>query len=114
MADSLTASPTVPQLRSLYAGSYTDEDLLPLQHSSHLTRLRMKDRPQLRSLRGLERLRSLEHLGVYLAPGLDDFAPLGETAELRELHLQLCPPTGQPEPNRWMPRAAIVERCRLR
>ena len=79
-----------PHLESLYAGSYTAEDLLPLQHNSRLQRIRMKDRPQLRSLRGVERLPALDHLGIYLATSLEDFAPLSETTTLRELHLESC------------------------
>jgi hypothetical protein len=78
------------QLESLYVGSYTGEDLLPLRYNGNLKRVRMKDRPRLRSLRGVERLPVLDHLGVYLATSLDDFAPLSETTTLRELHLESC------------------------
>lgn len=77
-------------LESLYAGSYTAEDLTPLQHNSRLKRIRMKDRPRLRSLRGVEQLPALDHLGIYLATSLHDFAPLRETTTLRELHLESC------------------------
>lgn len=77
-------------LESLYAGSYTPEDLTPLQHNSRLKRIRMKDRPRLRSLRGVEQLPALDHLGIYLATSLHDFAPLREATTLRELHLESC------------------------
>ncbi len=79
-----------PQLESLYSGNYAAEDLLPLRHNTGLRRIRMKDRPRLRSLRGVERLPALDHLGIYLATSLDDFEPLGETTTLRELHLESC------------------------
>jgi hypothetical protein len=80
-----------PRLRDLMVRAYDEADLEPLRWNTALTRLRFKDRPRLRHLSGVEVLRSLEHLGVYLAP-LQDLDALGnEDFALRELHVESCP-----------------------
>jgi Leucine-rich repeat (LRR) protein len=79
-----------PQLCDLFILSYDEADLTSLRWNSSLKRLRFKDRPRIRSLNGVELLRSLDHLGVYLAP-LEDIESLGYGAPLlRELHLEAC------------------------
>jgi hypothetical protein len=52
------------ELEQLFVGSYAEADLRPLQRNVLLRRLRMKDRPRLRSLDGIEALTALEHLGT--------------------------------------------------
>ncbi|HUQ64379.1 MAG TPA: hypothetical protein VM121_11540 [Acidimicrobiales bacterium] len=78
-------------LNDLFLLSYSEVDLHPLRWNSGLVRLRLKDRPRLQSLAGLEALQAIEHLGIYLAPlhditALEDLPP----ARLRELHLESC------------------------
>src|SRR5205085_6237240 len=82
----------LPGLTDLFLLSYSETDLGPFGWNSQLVRLRLKDRPRLRALAGLEALRSLEHLGVYLAP-LRDITALRDlpSGRLRELHLESCP-----------------------
>ena len=80
----------VPQLESLYIGGYRADDLTPLRYNPGLTKVRMKDRPALKSLAGLEHLSRLKHLGIYLATGLADFTALGDVKSLTELHLESC------------------------
>lgn len=81
----------LPGLTDLFLLSYSEVDLAPLRWNTRLVRLRLKDRPRLRSLAGLEALQLIEYLGVYLAPlrditALRDLPPTG----LRELHLESC------------------------
>lgn len=66
-------------LKSLFVLAYDPEDLTPLAHLRHLETLRMKDRPALRSLEGVERLPWLDTLEVYAAPVSD----IGALATLR-------------------------------
>jgi hypothetical protein len=79
-----------PQLKDLFVLAYEESDLTSLRWNSSLERLRFKDRPRVRSLTGVEFLRSLKHLAVYSAP-LHDLEPLttGEVA-LLELHVESC------------------------
>jgi hypothetical protein len=81
-----------PGLKDLYLGSYSEPDLGPLRWQSGLLRLRLKDRPRLQTLNGIDSLMSLEHLGIYGAP-LSDITGLGELQgrQLHELHLESCP-----------------------
>jgi hypothetical protein len=80
-----------PHLEDLFVLSYTEVDLSALRWNSSLRRLRFKDRPSLTSLAGIDELRHLQELGVYLAP-LDDLGPLyGLGSALEVLHLESCP-----------------------
>jgi len=78
-------------IEDLYLGSYTEPDLTPIAHLTVLRSLRMKDRPALRSLDGVESMPSLAHLGVYLAP-LEDTSALARigSASLIDLALESC------------------------
>jgi hypothetical protein len=79
-----------PQLEDLFILSYTEADLSALRWNSSLRRLRFNDRPSLTSLAGIEVLRHLQELGVYLAP-LDNLEPLrGLDLALEELHVESC------------------------
>jgi Leucine-rich repeat (LRR) protein len=82
-----------PSLEYLYAGSYTPRDLLPLANNRNLTTIRMKDRPRLESLNGVDAFASLEELGIFGAPLLKDVVDLGSASaprKLRTLELELC------------------------
>lgn len=80
-----------PGLLDLMVRAYDEVDLGPLRWNTSLTRLRFKDRPRIRCLSGVELLRSLEHLAIYLAP-LDDIDALrSDDFALRELHVESCP-----------------------
>ena len=78
-------------LEDLYLGAYDGRDLAPLAHLTSLRSLRMKDRPAIRSLDGIESLPWLAHLGIYLAP-LEDTTALARTGSpvLTELDLASC------------------------
>lgn len=79
-----------PQLEDLFVLSYAEADLSAFRWNSSLRRLRFKDRPALTSLAGIEVLRHLRELGVYLAP-LVDLEPLRcLDSALEELHLESC------------------------
>jgi len=85
------------RLQDLMLRSYNEADLTALRWNTGLRRLRFKERPRLRSLAGVESLRSLEHLAVYLAP-LNDLEALRDVASpLSELHVESCP-VGDLEP----------------
>lgn len=77
-------------LTDLYLGSYPGHDLSDLRWLSGLTRLRLKDRPRLRSLAGVEHLALLEELGVFGAP-LEDIGDLVALQRLTELEVESCP-----------------------
>jgi hypothetical protein len=80
-----------PRLADLMVRAYDEADLTPLRWNAALARLRFKDRPRIQHLNGVEALRSLEHLAVYLAP-LQDLDALGnEDLAVRELHVESCP-----------------------
>ena len=84
---------TCTTLEYLYAGSYTPRDLLPLASNRNLTTIRMKDRPRLESLNGVDAFASLEELGIFGAPLLKDVTDLGSASApktLRRLSLQSC------------------------
>jgi hypothetical protein len=78
-------------LESLFLLTYDPEDLMPLAHLRHLRALRMKDRPALRTLEGVQRLSWLDTLEIYTAP-LHDLTALAELRSpvLRELALGAC------------------------
>jgi len=77
-------------LRRLYLGHYAEADLTRLGTLGLLSRLVMKDRPQLRSLEGLSSLTELRHLGIFLAPKLADISALRHAVQLEELELEAC------------------------
>ena len=77
----------------LYIESYGPHDLTPLAAAKSLTRLRMKQYPQLRTLDGITAFSRLKTLGIFLAPKLEDVsavraAPAAQT--ISELHLDTC------------------------
>ena len=78
-------------IEDLYPGAYSSRDLTPLAHLTSLWSLRMKDRPALRCLDGVEAMPWLAHLGIYLAP-LEDTTALARTGSpvLTELALASC------------------------
>ncbi|QHK21025.1 hypothetical protein GU243_16380 [Pseudarthrobacter psychrotolerans] len=80
-------------LEYLYAGSYTPGDLLPLANNRNLTTIKMKDRPRLESLNGVDAFAALEELGIFGALLLKDVVDLGSASapkKLRTLELELC------------------------
>jgi hypothetical protein len=80
------------QIESLFVPSYSEPDLEPLAALTSLTVLVMKERPNLRSLDGVELFPWLLHLGIHLAQGLDDITALKRSrpAVLQVLQLQSC------------------------
>ena len=78
-------------IEDLSLGAYDPADLAPLSHLTSLRSLRMKGRPAVRSLDGVEAMPWLAYLGVYLAP-LEDTSALARlgTPVLTELHLAAC------------------------
>jgi internalin A len=83
----------LPNLEDLFLRGYTEQDLQPLRWNMKLRRLRLKDRPRLQSLAGLERFRELHHLGIYSASGLTDIDAISDlpSTQLVQLHLESCP-----------------------
>ncbi len=81
----------LPGLQDLYLEGFSEHDLMPLRWNSDLRCLRMKDRPRLTSLNGLEIFGKLEYLGVYLAPLIDLSALLEVGSQLTKLDLPSCP-----------------------
>lgn len=77
-------------LTDLYLESYSPADLAPLAGAKSLTRLRMKQYPQLRSLNGLTAFERLETLGIFLATKLEDVTALRTAQAISELHLDTC------------------------
>lgn len=80
-------------LHDLYLGSYPEQDLTALSTLTLLTRLRLKDRPQLASLDGLEALPWLNELGVFGANRLTDITALQRMSSpvLQQLELESNP-----------------------
>jgi hypothetical protein len=80
-----------PEIEDLYLGGYGEADLRSLRWNVALRRLRLKDRPRLQSLDGVEVLSCLEQLGVWSAP-LEGIGALGELSgnRLSELQLESC------------------------
>lgn len=85
-------------LEHVSLGSYAPNDLTPLAHLASLRLLRMKGRPAIQSLDGVESMLWIEHLGIYLAP-LEDISALARLASpiLAELHLASCKRLGSVE-----------------
>lgn len=88
VADSIEETKT---LESLFFLAYQAADLSPLAHLRDLRVLRMKDRPALRTLEGVQQLLWLDSLEIYVAP-LHDLAALAELRSpvLRTLALGGC------------------------
>ncbi len=80
------------RLEDLYLAPYRERDLAPLTHLTALRSLRMKERPGVRSLDGIESMSWLAHLGIYGAP-LEDTSALVSLGSpvLTELALATCP-----------------------
>lgn len=80
-----------PEIEDLYLGGYGEADLRSLRWNVALRRLRLKDRPRLQSLDGVEELSCLEQLGVWSAP-LEDIGALRALSgnRLSELQLESC------------------------
>lgn len=78
-------------IEDLFLGSYGGPDLTPIAHLTALRSLRMKDRPAIRSLEGVEALPWLAELGIYSAP-LSDTSALARISSpiLSVLALQAC------------------------
>lgn len=78
-------------IENLYLSSYREHDLTPIAHLTALRSLRMKERPALRSLDGVESMPKLEQLGIYLAP-LQDTSALARMSSplLADLALASC------------------------
>lgn len=74
VADSISDCHSV---EDLYLGEYDPEDLTPLAHLSNLRSLRMKERPRVRHLGGIETMNWIANLEIYDAP-LDDISALGQ------------------------------------
>lgn len=81
----------VTGIEDLYLASYAPSDLTPIAHLSGLRSLRMKERPAVRSLDGLEALPWLSQLGIFLSP-LEDLSALAalNPPVLAELQLESC------------------------
>jgi len=82
--------PTAVSLEDVYLESFSGEDLSPLAHLTALTSLRMKDRPRLRSLKGVEALEHLQELHVFRAP-LNDISALANAGHILDLRFGSCP-----------------------
>jgi hypothetical protein len=78
-------------IRDLFVHRYAEPDLAALSGLVRLQRLRMKDRPSLESLDGLNALIALNHLGIYLASNLHDIDAMRNAYRgLDVLHLESC------------------------
>lgn len=78
-------------LQQLHTLGYADDDLTPLAGNPALEVLAFRDRPALRSLRGVDDLPALRVLGVFGAHRLDDLAELaGGPTGLTDLELEGC------------------------
>ena len=79
------------RLEDLYLSPYREEDMTPLSHLTSLRSLRMKERPGVRALDGVEAMPWLTHLGVYGAP-LEDTGALSRLASpvLTRLDVASC------------------------
>lgn len=77
------------QIEELFLSPYTETDLTPLRHLTSLRSLRMKQRPRVRSLDGVEAMPWLARLGIYGAP-LEDTSALGRLSSPVLSHLDLA------------------------
>ena len=74
---------TLPMLRSLFVLSYTEPNLDALSRNSELRSIRMKDRPRIATLDGIEAFPWLTQVQFPLAP-IDDLSPLEQASPLLE------------------------------
>ena len=80
-----------PEIEDLYLGGFAEADLTRLRWNVALRRLRLKDRPRLESLDGVESFALLEQLGVWSAPLADLNGLRGlRSGRLLELQLESC------------------------
>lgn len=87
VADSIAGAPAV---RDAFFLDYRPADLTPLEPWGDLERLRMKDRPKLKSLAGLSAFPKLRELGIFLAVKLADFGELEGRSEIEKLEFDSC------------------------
>jgi hypothetical protein len=78
-----------PKLNDLFLLAYGDSDLLPLAGNVELLSLRMKDRPRVRSLEGVEYLTKLRKLTMPMAR-VSDLGPLQSNLLLEVLDFSYC------------------------
>ena len=77
-------------LTRLFFLSYTPSDLSPLDNNTNLVSLRMKDRPRVRNLDGVEAFPALRDLRLPLAP-IEDLEPMRRASPLIErLEFSYC------------------------
>jgi len=83
---------TATELEDLYLGHFKERDLTPLSPLQSLRRLRMKDRPALTSLAGLDELVSLRSLTIAEGRRLTDITNLSGVVgrQLEALNLDNC------------------------
>jgi len=87
VVDSISA---LPRLQSLFALSYSESSLDPLRFNRALRVIRMKDRPSVATLEGIEFFPDLEQLDLSLAP-ISSLAPLQSAAPtIGHLELESC------------------------
>lgn len=79
------------RLEDLFLSPYREQDLSALSHLTSLRSLRMKQRPGVRSLDGIETMPWLAHLGIYGAP-VEDTTALARLSSpvLTRLDLPSC------------------------
>jgi hypothetical protein len=87
VSGSITSASNV---ETLYLVGYSRPDLTPLAALRSLAELTVKDRPQLRSLRGLSELPAIHSLSIAGARSLADLAELRGRRALRVLQLEGC------------------------
>lgn len=80
------------QLQSVGFLAYSAEDLAPLAPLASLTRVQLKHYPSIRTLNGLEEIRSLSALDIFTARRLEDISALGSrnAPTLTRLSLGSC------------------------
>ena len=78
------------RVEDAYFGSYSEETLEPLREMNELVRLSMKDRPGLRSLKGVSDLPSLSSFTVGGARALEDVSDLMSTEAPQLTYLKLA------------------------
>ncbi|MBT9257681.1 hypothetical protein KMZ30_19075 [Phycicoccus sp. KQZ13P-1] len=80
------------RIEELLLSPYRKDDLRPVSHLTSLRTLRMKERPRVRSLDGVESMPWLAWLGIYGAP-LEDITALERLRSpvLNRLDLASCP-----------------------
>lgn len=79
-------------LERLFATSYAESTLRPVAVLQHLRSLRLKERPKVETLDGLEALRWLSDLAVFSAPQLRNISALADARSpvLETLELEGC------------------------